>query len=93
MTDKDFRELKELILGLDKKVEVGLTEINAKVDVGFTEIKGELKRIEEKLDNKLDGYEKRLESAEFISRASVTAIFIGFAGLVGGLAKLIFFSN
>ena len=93
MTDKDFRELKELILGLDKKVDVGLTEINAKVDVGFTEIKGELKRIEEKLDNKLDGYEKRLASAEFISRASVTAIFIGFAGLVGGLAKLIFFSN
>ena len=63
MTDKDFRELKELILGLEKqvevgltqvntKVEVGLTEINAKVDVGFTEIKGELKRIEQKLDNK-----------------------------------------
>ncbi len=43
MTDKDFRELKELILGLDKKV-----------DVGFTETKGELKRIEEKLDSKLD---------------------------------------
>ncbi len=38
MTDKDFRELKELILRLDKKVDVGLTEINAKVDVGFTEI-------------------------------------------------------
>ncbi len=96
MTDKDFRELKELILGLDKKVDVGF----AKVDVGFAEVKGEfkridveLKRIEEKLDNKLDGYEKRLASAEFISRASVTAIFIGFAGLVGGLAKLIFFSN
>ncbi len=93
MTDKDFRELKELILGLEKQVEVGLTQINAKVDVGIRSIKGELKRIEEKLDDKLDGYEKRLASAEFISRASVTAIFIGFAGLVGGLAKLIFFSN
>ncbi len=43
MTDKDFRELKELILGLDKKV-----------DVGIRSIKGELKRIEEKLDSKLD---------------------------------------
>ena len=100
MTDKDFGELRELILDLkdqinniDKKVDVGF----AKVEVGFAEVKGEfkridveLKRIEQKLDNKLDGYGKRLEGAEFISRASVTAIFIG---LVGGLAKLIFFSN
>ena len=111
MTDKDFGELRELILDLkdqinniDKKVDVGFTKIDkkvdvgfAKVDVGFAEVKGEfkridveLKRIEEKLDNKLDGYGKRLEGAEFISRASVTAIFIGLAG---GLAKLIFFSN
>ncbi len=85
---------------IDKKVDVGFAKIDKKVDVGFAEVKGEfkridveLKRIEEKLDNKLDGYGKRLEGAEFISRASVMAIFIGFAGLVGGLAKLIFFSN
>ncbi len=115
MTDKDFGELRELILDLkdqinnidkkvdvgfaeiDKKVDVGFTKIDKKVDVGFAEVKGEfkridveLKRIEQKLDNKLDGYGKRLEGAEFISRASVTAIFIGLAG---GLAKLIFFSN
>ena len=89
---------------IDKKVDVGFAKIDKKVDVGFAkvdvdfaEVKGEfkridveLKRIEQKLDNKLDGYGKRLEGAEFISRASVTAIFIGLAG---GLAKLIFFSN
>ncbi len=104
MTDKDFGELRELILDLkeqinniDKKVDVGFAKIDKKVDLGFAEVKGEfkridveLKRIEQKLDNKLDGYGKRLEGAEFISRASVTAIFIGLAG---GLAKLIFFSN
>ncbi len=52
-TDADIKELKDLILGLDKKindldrkVDLGFNDLDRKVDLGFAEIKGEIKRID-----------------------------------------------
>lgn len=99
-TDTDLKELKDLILGLDKKitdVEKKLTEFDQKIDVQLTEIKGEIKagfkEVEGKInvvEAKLDGLEKRLGNQEFISRS----VFIGLLlTLLGGLAKMFFFDK
>ena len=90
MTDENFEELKQLILDLKEDLKEDIHNLDTEMKVGFAEVKGELKRIEEKSDQKLGGYEKRLKNAEFVSHTTVTAVFIGF---VGGLAKLFFFSN
>ena len=101
---KELKEMKTLIFALDKKVDVGFAEVKGefkRIDGEFKCLNGEVKRLEEKLDtkfealekkvdDKFDGWEKRLEFSEFISRGSVTAIFLGF---VGAVAKFVFFSN
>ena len=67
---------------------------NAEMRKEFNElkdlIKTEFKENKDNFKEKCDGWEKRLGNSEFISRASVTAIVIGFAS---GLAKFLFFSN
>lgn len=93
MTDSNFEALRDLIVNLtndignikndikdlDKKVDVGF----AKVDTGFAEVKGEIKRI----DEKINGWEKRLENSEKINYTTLTALILA---VVGGIAKFIF---
>lgn len=56
-TDTDLRELKDLIQGIDKR----LQDLDKKVDLGFADIKGELKESNTRLTlleaavTKLDG--------------------------------------
>ncbi len=89
----ELKELKTLIFALDKKVDVNFVElkgelkqINVRMDGEFKCLNGEVKRLEDKFDS----WEKRLQNAEFVSKASVTAIFLGF---MSGLAKFLFFNN
>ena len=93
--DKRVQNLDKRVQNLDKEVQVGF----AKVEGEFKRVDVELKRIEEKTDNgmkeikqtldtKSNVWEKRLENAEFVGKATMTAIVIGF---VGGLAKILFF--
>ncbi len=90
-----IQNLDNRVQNLDKEVQVGF----AKVEGEFKRVDVELKRIEEKTDNgmkeikqtldtKSNVWEKRLENAEFVGKATMTAIVIGF---VGGLAKILFF--
>ncbi len=93
MTDSNFEALRDLIVNLtndignikndikdlDKKVDVGF----AKVDTGFAEVKGEIKRI----DEKINGWDKRLENSEKISYTTLTALILA---VVGGIAKFLF---
>jgi uncharacterized protein Yka (UPF0111/DUF47 family) len=96
MEDAKFNELKDLILGLDRKVDAGLGNLDRKIEVNHTELKGEIRRLEEKIDGieskletKIDGIGKRLDQQEFISRGAVVAL-IGGSG--AGLVKYLFFS-
>jgi len=75
----DIGHIKNDIKDLDKKVDVGF----AKVDTGFAEVKGEIKRI----DEKINGWDKRLENSEKISYTTLTALILA---VVGGIAKFIF---
>jgi ElaB/YqjD/DUF883 family membrane-anchored ribosome-binding protein len=59
-TDTDIRELKDLILGLDKKIDA----IDKKVDIGFTEIKSDIRQVETKLEGKIDTVSARLTNLE-----------------------------
>ncbi|MBC6419568.1 MAG: hypothetical protein GDA44_12745 [Prochloron sp. SP5CPC1] len=69
----------EKIKGIDKKIDEKINGVEEKI-----------KGIDKKIDEKINGWEKRLETSEFVSKASVTAIFIGF---VSGVVKLLFFNK
>jgi peptidoglycan hydrolase CwlO-like protein len=84
-TDTDIRELKDLILGLDKKIDA----IDRKVDDVRTDIRVmdtrliEVEKKVDKLDGKIDKQDNRLWTfGGIILTASLTA-----------LGKLIFFPN
>ena len=80
-SDTDIRELKELI---SHRFE----QLDKKIEVGFAEVKGEIKRVEEKLEAKIDGLDKRLSNEEVVSRTAFIAVV---GGVAAGLVKLFFF--
>ncbi|GAB4218016.1 MAG: hypothetical protein OHK0012_24950 [Synechococcales cyanobacterium] len=96
MSEPTNQDLKELILSLDKKMELSLSELNRKIDVGLAEVRveiaevrGEIKRLETEirsvetnLSAKLDGLGKRVENQEFVSRGATLALV---GGLVTGM--------
>ena len=88
MSEPTNQELKELILSLDKKIDLKTSELEKKMEVGFESVRGEIKRVEEKLDAKIDGLDKRLSNEEVISRTAFIAVV---GGVAAGLVKLFFF--
>jgi hypothetical protein len=86
MSDITNQELKELILSLDKKMEVGFTELKGEIKRVETELKGEIKRI----DQKFDGVDKRLIAEESLTRS----VFIGlFLAVITAGVKYFFFPS
>jgi hypothetical protein len=58
-TDTDMRELKDLIQGLDRKIDLGF----ANVDIKLAEIKGDIKSLDTRVvevENKLDKQDTHL---------------------------------
>jgi hypothetical protein len=53
VTNTDIRELKDLIQGLDRKM-----------DLGFSDLKGQINTLETKLDGKIDTVNSRLTNIE-----------------------------
>ncbi len=88
MSEPTNQELKELILSLDKKIDLKTSELEKKMEVGFESVRGEIKRVEEKLEAKIDGLDKRLSNEEVISRTAFIAVV---GGVAAGLVKLFFF--
>jgi predicted nuclease with TOPRIM domain len=102
MNDSNFQELKELILDLNSRMELGFAEVRAE----FKEIRAEIKLVEERLtgrinqveekltgrinqlEEKLTGIDKRLAKEELVSRGVFIALM---GGVVTGLTKLLFF--
>jgi len=104
MPEPTNQDLKDLILSLDKKMEISLSELNRKLDVGLAEVRveiaevrGDIKRLETEIKSvetnlsfKLDGLSKRVENQEFVSRGATLALV---GGLVTGMVKLLFFPD
>ena len=82
MSEPNSSELRDLILGLDRKMDA----LDKKMDVRFAEQAGEIKRVEEKIN----GIDKRLGNEEFISRSAFTAVIVG---VMAGLVKYLFFPS
>jgi Skp family chaperone for outer membrane proteins len=82
-TDIDIKELKDLIQGLDKKIEVGF----ANIDTKFAKVEGQINTVEAKLEGKIDKLDERTKLGfwGFIFRgvalaalAALTAIFVKY---------------
>lgn len=97
MSEPTIQEIKDLIINLDRKFDTKILELDKKIEVNFAELKGDIKelkvdikRVEEKLEAKMDGIDKRLGNEEFISRSAFTAVVVGVST---GLVKYLFFST
>jgi VIT1/CCC1 family predicted Fe2+/Mn2+ transporter len=102
MSDSNFQELKELILGMNKRMELGFFEVRAEFKQVRAEIQlveerltGRINQVEEKLtgrinqvEEKLIGIDKRLANEELVSRGVFIALV---GGVVTGLTKFFFF--
>jgi hypothetical protein len=82
-TDTDIKEIKNLIQGLDKKIE----GLDKRMEVGFAELKGQINTVEAKLEGKIDKLDERTKLGfwGFIFRgtalaalAAMTAIFVKY---------------
>ena len=106
MSEPTNQELKELILSLDKKIDLKTSELEKKMEVGFESVRGEIKRVEEKLEGgikEVKGEIKRVEEKleakidgldKRLSNEEVvsrTAFIAVVGGVAAGLVKLFFF--
>ncbi len=82
-TDRDIREIKDLITALDKKIDVGFSDIKGE----FKEVRGQINTVEAKLEGKIDKLDERTKLGfwGFIFRgtalaalAALTAIFVKY---------------
>jgi hypothetical protein len=95
MSEANFQELKELILDLKKKMELGFSEVRAEIKLVEERLTGKINQVEEKLtgrinqvEEKLMGIDKRLANEELVSRGVFIALV---GGVVTGLTKFFFF--
>jgi predicted nuclease with TOPRIM domain len=91
MSESNFQELKELILDLNKRMELGFSEVRSEIK----EVRAEIKLVEERLTGKINqveerltGIDKRLANEELVSRGVFIALV---GGVVTGLTKFFFF--
>jgi len=102
MSEANFQELKELMLDLNKRMELGFSEVRGEFQQVRAEIKlveerltGKINQVEEKLtgrinqvEEKLTGIDKRLANEELVSRGVFIALV---GGVITGLTKFFFF--
>ncbi len=63
-TDTDIRELKDLIQGLDRKMEVGFANVDRKMELGFANVDRKMEVGFAKLERKIDNLDSRLSNLE-----------------------------
>ena len=79
-------EIRLVKTDLEAKIDLTRNELEAKIDLSRSSL--EVKIAE--LSGKMDGYSKRLDQQEFISRGAIVALVVGVAS---GFIKYLFFSN
>ncbi len=95
MNDTNFQELRELILSIDRRMEIGFSEVRSEIKLVEERLTGRINQVEEKLtgrinqlEEKLTGIDKRLANEELVSRGVFIALV---GGVVTGLTKFFFF--
>lgn len=58
-TGTEIGELKDLILGLERNLDKKIDNLDRKVEIGFTQVQGEFKR----LDERINSVEKQIEES------------------------------
>jgi hypothetical protein len=107
MSDSTFQELKELILALDKKVEVGFAEVKGEIKLVEERLTGRINQVEEKLTGRINQVEEKLTGRinqveerlvgidKRLGNEELVSrgVFIALAGgMITGLTKFFFFS-
>jgi len=60
MTDTNFQELRELILAIDKRMEIGFSEVRAEIKLVEERLTGRINQVEEKLTGRINQVEEKL---------------------------------
>jgi hypothetical protein len=60
MSDSNFQELKELILALDKRMEIGFSEVRSEIKLVEERLTGRINQVEEKLTGRINQVEEKL---------------------------------
>ncbi len=60
MSDANFQELKELILDLNRRMEVGFSEVRSEIKLVEEKLTGRINQVEEKLTGHINQVEERL---------------------------------
>jgi hypothetical protein len=96
MSEPTNQELKDLILGLDKKIDLQFIELKSDIRSFGDRLSGEIRSVGDRLsgdikrlEERVGGIDKRLGNEEFISRGAVTAVFVSVAA---GVIKYLFSS-
>ncbi len=71
---------------LHAEINLARTELESKIDLSRTELEVKIAEI----GGKMDGYGKRLEQQEFVSRGAVVALVVG---VTSGFIKYLFFTT
>jgi hypothetical protein len=106
MSDSNFQELKELILALDKRMEIGFSEVRSEIKLVEERLTGRINQVEEKLTGRINQVEEKLTGRINQLEEKLTGIdkqlaneelvsrgvFIALVGgVVTGLTKFFFF--
>jgi hypothetical protein len=103
-TDTDIREIRDLLLGLDKKLEIHLLELDKKLEIHITRTEERFNTIETKMDERFNTIDERLKNTDAQladiklqqrSQDNRFWTFFGwlFVAAIGVIAKLAFFSG
>jgi len=101
MSEPTNQDLKELILSLDKKMELSLSDLNRKIDVGLTqvrveiaevrteiaEVRGEIKRVEEKLTGEITRVDEKLTGEIKRLDTEIKSVEVNLSAKLDGLGK------
>jgi len=60
MTDSNFQELKELMLDMNKRMELGFSEVRAEIKLVEERLTGRINQVEEKLTGRINQVEEKL---------------------------------
>ncbi|GAB4213410.1 MAG: hypothetical protein OHK0012_09490 [Synechococcales cyanobacterium] len=69
---------------LEAKIDLSRSELEAKIDLSRSDLEGKIAE----LGGKMDGYGKRIDQQEFISRGAILALVVG---VTSGFIKYLFF--
>jgi hypothetical protein len=88
-TDQDIQQIKDLITGLDKKIDIGFAQVDVKlanlekkIDVGLAELKGQMNTGFARVEGDINLLKQPRDFWDFVRRAVTSGLVVT---VVGGL--------